>query len=489
MACAVCWLSLLSAVQAQKLNLVRTDTDARRSEFVTAGYLFGIDIAADSLSDCFRVLFELEYNNISSIQYSGYKPIFEGTDSRIIANPQVDSLSATGTIAVVALLSDAANIITYNNPNIIHFNFVVAQNAVHSTSTVFKIKNIQAYLRRSDGIDTVISIPSDTIIYTIHGYVSVWPGDADNNGNVDNQDFYRITQMLGQGSAIKGSKSFKREPASAIWKAQQSMAWDSVEAAYCDCDGNGDVTPDDMLIVFLNFNKTHVNSIAKGSTTTINMSSHFNIIDTPTYDFKIPIRIESDRVIKGAVGTLNINSLPNGCKITGVEAGEYFSNGNVISFYYINDNDGTCYIATGCDEAPETCIGSGIIAYLLIDSRDNSTTGNIVLNSINGIDENGFVFPLEQTTEVFEENSDNQNGRTVEYTGKEIKIVCNDFISSPVKISVFNVTGTGVFSETIENLSKGNELFIATDNLPSGMYFLVFSDTKSIDTYPVCVCK
>ncbi len=479
----VCLLSCCLRLDAQSLSLVRTDTDAGRSHFVTAGYLFGVEIAADSLDSCYRILFELEYNNISSIQYSGYRPVFPSTESKLIVNPQIDSLSMKGVIAVVSLLSESPENETYDNPHVIRCNFVVSQNAVHNTSSVFILKNIKAYVKRAD-LDTVISIEPDTVIYKIHGYVDVWPGDADNNGKVENLDFYKITSYLGQGSLIKGSKSFTRNPASTIWLAQQSLAWDSVGAQYSDCDGNGYITPEDMLVVLQNFKKTH-------SVIGTIMSVDYNAIEASeqidSYDYSIPINVNYSGALKGVVGEIDLNGLPFGCNLVGVKPGDYFNCNDNIIFFQMDEVDGKAFFALGRQEQPFESSKDKNIAYLLFDG---CLMQNIAINPIiKGVDYNGFFVDLYQTTEISEENNCNNSTLTAEFDGKEIKITDFNLNIESCQISIFDVTGRMIFSNEMEFNNQRNEIFLTCPNLTSGIYYLNFLSNNIRKVVPICVFK
>lgn len=90
---------------------------------------------------------------------------------------------------------------------------------------------------------------------------SLWPGDTDNDGDVDAADVLPIGQYW-------GTKGAQRYPLKVDWQDQAKLKrvtwWGAVgttarSATYADADGNGKVEAADVLIVGLNWGKTHTN--------------------------------------------------------------------------------------------------------------------------------------------------------------------------------------------------------------------------------------
>jgi hypothetical protein len=83
----------------------------------------------------------------------------------------------------------------------------------------------------------------------------VWPGDADHNGMVDNNDLLPI------GLAYDSSGT-ARPNASLVWEAQFSTDWKDtlvggINFKHSDCDGNGIVSASDTVAIVQNFSLTH----------------------------------------------------------------------------------------------------------------------------------------------------------------------------------------------------------------------------------------
>ncbi|MFQ5627366.1 MAG: LamG-like jellyroll fold domain-containing protein [bacterium] len=80
--------------------------------------------------------------------------------------------------------------------------------------------------------------------------VTVWPGDTDNNGQVNGVDVLFLgVNWAGIGPA--------RRNASTAWFGQQAQSWIPESSTYADADGNGVVEMPDMAVVDLNWGKTH----------------------------------------------------------------------------------------------------------------------------------------------------------------------------------------------------------------------------------------
>jgi len=80
--------------------------------------------------------------------------------------------------------------------------------------------------------------------------LQVYPGDTDNNGNVDILDLLPLgLHFLHQGPT--------RESGNLIWSAQPATAWTNPPETYADTDGNGVVNEQDLFAIGLNWGQTH----------------------------------------------------------------------------------------------------------------------------------------------------------------------------------------------------------------------------------------
>ncbi len=83
----------------------------------------------------------------------------------------------------------------------------------------------------------------------------VWPGDVDNNNNVDNNDLLPIGLLYGQTGT-------SRTTVSNVWQAETSTDWgtnepNGTDIKHADCNGDGTIDNNDTLAINLNFSSVH----------------------------------------------------------------------------------------------------------------------------------------------------------------------------------------------------------------------------------------
>ena len=104
---------------------------------------------------------------------------------------------------------------------------------------------------------------SHSVTVTVHimAQLMVWPGDANNDGTVNQVDLLPIGVFWNQsGYARTGYTS------PVAWESQICLPWSQdARATYADATGDGLVGPDDVLVIGLNWNRSH--DVAKGSST------------------------------------------------------------------------------------------------------------------------------------------------------------------------------------------------------------------------------
>ncbi len=240
--------------QAQSIRIVRSDVDSGRSNFVTATQLFGMDIEVSGVNNCTGVSFELQYQGSQYVVFSNWKARDLGLNGTF-AYDLSDTSKGLGSLHVGALSGVSISDPGVDNPVAVHLDFVVRPNTPNNLPISFSFVHAQAVSSDSGG--RIVSLSSTAYTVNVHGFVNVYPGDADNNGVVDSRDATTVGAYLKQGSGASNVRGYKREPCSTLWMAQEALVWDSSKATYADCDGSGDVTLSDNLVVQINFGKVH----------------------------------------------------------------------------------------------------------------------------------------------------------------------------------------------------------------------------------------
>lgn len=92
-----------------------------------------------------------------------------------------------------------------------------------------------------------------------YSQLKVWPGDANNDGIVNHLDLLHI-------GATFGSQGIARDSVSIHWVEEDAAPWndrlpDSLNYAFSDCNGNGFINGDDVLVVDENYGKRHGNTL------------------------------------------------------------------------------------------------------------------------------------------------------------------------------------------------------------------------------------
>ena len=113
-------------------------------------------------------------------------------------------------------------------------------------------------LRTSDGYIVVATHGGGVFTASIGFQVVVYPGDANNDGVVDVRDVLPIGRFYG----LTGPT---RQGGSATWGAQVlANEWDPVGAGFADCDGNGVVDSNDVVVLVRNWKATQNGGVPPG---------------------------------------------------------------------------------------------------------------------------------------------------------------------------------------------------------------------------------
>ncbi len=213
-----------------------------------------MDIVVSGVKNCTGVSFELQYNAAKYVVFSNWKARDLGLQGTF-AYDLSDTASDKGSVHLGSLSGTAVTDPGIDNPVAVHLDFVVRPDAPNALPISFNFVHAQAVSSDSGG--RIVSLSSSSYNVTVHGFVKVWPGDADNNGVVDSRDATTVGAYLKQGSGASNVRGYHRDPSSTLWMAQPALVWDSSKATYADCDGSGDVTLSDNLVVQINFGYLH----------------------------------------------------------------------------------------------------------------------------------------------------------------------------------------------------------------------------------------
>lgn len=312
----------------------------------------------------------------------------------------------------------------------------------------------------------------------------VWPGDADNNGVVDNFDLLPVSVGFGKTGSIRPS-------ASSQWFAQKSLDWSSayqnlINYKYADTDGSGLINNSDVNAINLNWSQIHsktdeqrgingapfiyskiVNyTIRAKDTVTIEVwvgDSIQNILDA--YAFAFDLKLNQDIIDMNSVQILYKDNWLD--TIT-----------NLVSCSKIDTNLGKLYLAIGKTNqqsksgfgkiatvkavAKSKISGVGIMSDLCVVSRNNSVNSfgeELTLNSVtDSVLIDGAPSSIEEgvTSKI----------KIYPSPAKDILLVEN--IPLHTHLVITNILGETVWEQVVDS----EHLAIGIAYLPSGMYFL-----------------
>jgi hypothetical protein len=459
-----------AAATAQSIKIVRTDVDSTRSSFVTSTYVFGIDIYAMDVEDCNEVNFNLFFDNIDVVKFSGYENT-EFTSNGGFCRPQYfENVAAnTASIYVGALSGETKQEATADNPRVIHLEFVVNQSAINNSELTFTITDAEAIVKAEV---SPIDLLAEETVYNIHSFMNVWPGDADNNGLVEMSDINVIGLYMGMGSATKQMRSFKRPNASTLWHAQQVLAWDSLPVTYADCDGNGDVTVSDAHVVVLNIGKTHVPGVGIANQTN-QIKDLFPDVKYPDSYDRQSLIISSNREVISVSGRIYITGILAD-EFVGLELSEAFNDENSFLYYKYNEDDMYVDFIAG-SFSHNVCKGDAELVDVVIKGSNHKMFG-ITAQELLGMSKSGSLMPLSHTTAVADSDKPKQ---TLSYN-KGLLLLNNSAFSGEIELKVYTYAGSEVL---VRRAYANGNLALNIGELPLGTYLLFISDGENYSSF------
>lgn len=451
---------------SQSLKFVRTDVEKERENFVTATYIFGLDVYADSISNCTGVTFELSHNLPEYLKLSDWSYGDFGEKGSAVVIHNIDTITKKGRLYVGVLSGEPVGFTGLDNPKLIHLEFAVSQSAPHGTELNFDVINSKAVTYNGlAGKINDIFVPS--FKFKVHGFTDVWPGDADNNGVVDTRDIATVGLYLGYGLSKENFRSFKRENPSTYWTKQRALCWDSLEVTYADCDGNGDINITDMLIIPLNFGKVADNPdnnkplpVIENNTEDCNLGNHN----------KTPIVAYLPEPIIGLVARINWENLKN--QLICIDENNLFGTGQ---YSFISEFEKTHNSNMFLGSSTGTPIKHG---YSIIGWINSQNSGNIdgyfEITESYGVTPDGRIIPLKLITSMKEQaisegNDENlivSDGLLNIKTAKEI-----DFVE------IYDLLGNMQIKEQMFDFSEKTILDVSI--LASGYYYAVVNYKNS----------
>ncbi|MEA2063413.1 MAG: FlgD immunoglobulin-like domain containing protein [Gemmatimonadota bacterium] len=308
---------------------------------------FGIDINVTDVSELFGTSFDLNYDlqeHVSIFSMDSIVPgPFLGTD--LVFYNNIDTLAGTVSISV-SRKSGVTGV--SGSGTVARVKFTFKESMPLDTLVTFSLSNVVSV----DSVGVDMSLESSAIATVSPSYKWVWPGDADNDGYVDQADILPI-------GVYWHDSGYERCNASRWWFAQACFKWETPAATYADCDGNGFIDQADVLPIGINWHKSSGLLLASAGSSKISPAARM-YSDALKLDIKpageglyvLNIQLDSKHlsVFKGL--SFAVTSV-EGAEIVSVEQGEAWSG---EALYLCHQENGVWGV--GITETPNSSPGA-----------------------------------------------------------------------------------------------------------------------------------
>lgn len=240
---------------------------------------------------------------------------------------------------------------------------------------------------------------------TVKGWLSVWPGDTDNNGVVNQADMLPIGRSWNK-------TGYERDPIlypnRYKWESQKCRCWPEDER-YTYADANGDSTVDelDVLAIGLNWHLKH-EVIDNDMASLLELNGKGGIIEAVISerhpDHVVDISLEVKDVEKVLGMGVKLLYPAKEIKIMSVQSGDFWESSPL--FIYRDDNStGSVGIGLSRTRIEGGVSGSGCVAKIRLKAEIEAGLSEIEIGRVVGIDVLGNIFdfeikPFEMTTGV-----------------------------------------------------------------------------------------
>ena len=347
-----------------------------------AGTEFTVDITVENVENLFGVAFVLNYDTTYINAVSAVKGDFLG-DNVLWLDPVIDDNEGTVSIGITRKRPadgvDGSGIVA-------RVTFISTPETPDGTSVNFTITDIDAV--DPDATPILLSPESMTVIIR---RLCVWPGDTNNDGEVDQADVL----PLGIHWEREGPP---RPDASLIWECQMVTPWNPEAATYADANGSGIVDQADVLPIGVNWGLTHD---GVGSSSSVFLQQHpvdgvqpsvikpIVIRNPYKNQFTVGIKVERVNNLFGIAFALKYPR-PNAIKPLSVEAGDYLGS-DVVSYHNVDDSKGMIRIGISRKRPQGGVNGSGIIAKITFQSDLKLAAVRMTIQEITAIDADGRI--------------------------------------------------------------------------------------------------
>lgn len=507
----------IPSAMAQSIRLLRTDALPARSGFVTARLPFSVDVIVENVQGCTAVSFDLIYNNMDNISFSGWERATPALLPNVsVVSRVLDAAGNVGVLTIGAILPQSpanSNGVSASTFAVVRLNFSVNNNAFHGALINMRFSNPEAVIVAGNG--TSIRLASQSSNYLIRGVVTVWPGDTDNNGIVDSRDFNLFSRFYDAGTASSQDpvapgvvRGFPRNPPSTVWAAQRTIAWDSIPATYVDADGDGVVGVSDILVWLANLGKIRL-SLGKNDDTdiptppavattvaalqkTVQGSVRLGEIQQTGSRLRIPLDIRSTQRGLGVALRMSWSDIASRYRVVSIDQGTLFGQNPATFTYFMRDNDTGADIVIGNANPTPDVLLNGTLAFLTVEPIGASPPRfAATYSNMRGIGSDGVMFTIQGIINSIGANkSIAQNALTIAPNPAEHRMTMRVPKQVQGIVKMYDMKGKIVMAHSINQpLLAGDEMMFDISALAPGTYILALDTGAEILTAQFAVVR
>jgi hypothetical protein len=333
------------------------------------------------VANVFGLGFDLLYTNTSYIDFVSADTAgsFLGGNLLYIVTPD----DANGKVSI-GISRKAPLFGVSGGGTLIRLKFHAALTAPDSGTVTFSFSNVSA----NDQNGTSITLSPISGTTRIQG-LSVWPGDADNSGVVNQSDILPL-------GLYWGSRGPARSNASLQWIAQSATAWAPQTATYADANGDGVVNQADVLPIGLNWGKIHSLGKAGSSIASGQMPTQASALGTPvlratgpasvrgktTFDVTVTLG-DTVNPVSGLFGisfVLDFASSKSIIQVIEVTPGTFIGN-DIIFFPQIDTTNGLVALGMTRKSGASNVAGFGQVAKIKFQVVNNTSTSSFLFTT------------------------------------------------------------------------------------------------------------
>ncbi|MGH7451297.1 MAG: T9SS type A sorting domain-containing protein, partial [bacterium] len=347
----------------------------------------------------FALSFVLEYNFANYIEvvtpYTSSIKLepFMGSGSSVVLHQRVDVAAGKGKVSVgISRTNGQSNVNGYGAVLGVKF---VSYNAPEGTQVKFSISNVAAIDSLGNLIPLVTSVMN--IILNPSATRTVWPGDTNNDGIVDQADILPLGVFWGAPGKIRPNASMQ-------WIGQSCPSWNAPLATYADATGDGKIDQVDIFPIGLNWGKSSTaaslaaNSGLEKASTPASATIAPEIIPAvqpPNQELLLSIKVAEVSNLFGLSFEM-IYDQPQLLQVLAVEPDSLFSQ-DVVFYSNVDAANGKVAVGISRKAGQATVSGAGAVVRVKAKIAANATVGakiNFSLQNVTANDANGTAMSL-----------------------------------------------------------------------------------------------